>query len=52
MRMLRTNTGISLIISLPPTVLPADDYIVDVSGVNDAGKPEVIASYFFSVRRK
>jgi hypothetical protein len=52
MRLLKTSTGISLVVTLPAAILPADDYIVDVTGINDADKPEVMASYFFSVSRK
>ena len=52
MRLLRTSTGISLVVTLPAGILPADDYLVDVTGINDAGNPELMASYFFSVSRK
>jgi anti-sigma-K factor RskA len=47
-----TNAGSALVITIPAKSLPADDYIVEVSGINSGRPPESIASYFFSITRK
>ena len=47
-----TNGGASLALSLPARRLATGDYLVEVSGLSDAGSPESLASYFFSVTRK
>jgi len=47
-----TNGAASLALSLPARRLATDDYIVEVSGANDGGPTESLASYFFSVTRK
>lgn len=46
-----TNAGTSLSVFLPARLLATDDYLVEVSGVSDAGPPESLANYFFSVAR-
>lgn len=47
-----TTAGASVVVSLPANLLATDDYLVEVSGVSDAGPPESLANYFFSVTRK
>ncbi|MEO8436062.1 MAG: hypothetical protein ABI596_14270 [Pyrinomonadaceae bacterium] len=42
----------SITVAVPARLLPTDDYLVEVSGVNAAGPPESLANYFFSVTRK
>lgn len=49
---MRKATGKSIIINLPAKNLPTDDYIVELSGVSEAGPIESFADYFFSVTRK
>lgn len=48
----RTLNRPSITIALPARLLPTDDYLVEVSGVNSPASPENIADYFFSVTRK
>ena len=49
----RTTSGrTSLAVALPASLLPTDDYLVEVSGTSDAGSPESLANYFFSITRK
>lgn len=46
------NKRSSITVAIPARLLPTDDYLVEVSGVNSPGTPESIANYFFSVTRK
>jgi hypothetical protein len=49
----RTAGGATVLaLSLPARLLASGDYIAEVSGVGDAGPPESLASYFFSITRK
>lgn len=45
-------SGKSIIINLPAKILSSDDYIIELSGVSEAGPIESFADYFFSVTHK
>lgn len=47
-----TKSGKAIVIKLQTKTLPSDDYIVELSGVSEAGPIESFADYFFSVTRK
>jgi hypothetical protein len=46
------GAGTSIAVAIPARLLPTNDYLVEVSGVNESGPPESLASYFFSVTQK
>lgn len=47
-----TKSGKAIVINLQAKILPSDDYIVELSGVSEAGPIESFADYFFSIKRK
>ena len=46
------RTGASVFISPRARLFEPDDYIIELSGVSEAGPPESFANYFLKVRRK
>jgi hypothetical protein len=44
-----TGAAYSLALAVPTRRLPAGDYLVEVSGVNNSGSTESVSSYFFSI---
>ena len=48
----KTGSGTkAVVVNLPTKLLSQDDYIIELSGVSEAGPIESFADYFFSVKR-
>lgn len=49
----RTNaTGKSVTLTLDPSILRRQDYVVTLNGITSEGKPEIIADYYFRAKRR
>jgi len=46
-----TPAGASVAVSVPASLLPTNDYVIELSGVTSERKRESVASYFFTVLR-
>ena len=45
------SAGNSISVSIPANLLPTNDYLVELTGVDKAGRRESVASYFFTVSK-